>query len=196
MAALLRKPGHGCFAVRVSEVSQMSGPCLGAVSATGADMQPEIQQVLNGFPLELPAGLPPDRWVRQTIDLEPSSRPVHRLMYCLSLSERTELDVTPKLCFRKVFLNPRLPPFGLPIFFVAKEYSFLHIVIDYRALNRLTIRNRMPLSRIDDLFDRVQGSAVVTSLDSTSGYHQIRISEEDRFKSAFRPPLAAVTFEF
>lgn len=69
------------------------------------------------------------------------------------------------------------------------------MVIDYRALNKLTVKNRYPLPRIDDLFDQLHGARYFTSLDAASGFHQIRLREEDRPKTAFRMPFGHYQFK-
>jgi hypothetical protein len=177
------------FVVLVTDTSS-NGPCLASVTPNISthidDLTPAIRKVLQDFkdcfPPELPSRLPPDRGVGHTIPLELGSRPVHRAMYRLSPAERVEVKSTVEALLSK---EPSSSPFGSPILFVAKKDGSLRMVIDYRALNRLTIRNRTPLPRIDDLFDRVQGAAVFTSLDLTSGYHQILITKDDRAKTAF-----------
>jgi hypothetical protein len=153
-----------------------------------------LQDFKDCFPPELPSGLPPDRGVGHTIALEPGSRPVHRAMYRLSPAERVEVKSTVEALLSKGLIEPTSSPFGSPILFVAKKDGSLRMVIDYRALNRLTIRNRTPLPRIDDLFDRVQGATVFTSSDLTSGYHQILITD-DRAKTVFLTPSGSYQFK-
>jgi hypothetical protein len=165
------------------------GLALPSISTHTDDLTLAIRKVLQDFkdcfPPALPSRLPPDRGVGHTIALEPGSRPVHRAMYRLSPAERVELKSTVEALLSKGLIEPSSSPFGSPILFAAKKDGSLRMVIDYRALNRLTIRNRTPLPRIDDLFDRVQGASVFTNLDLTSGYHQILITEDDRAKTAF-----------
>jgi hypothetical protein len=162
-------------------------------------LTPAIRKVLQDFkdcfPPELPSGLQPDRGVEHTIALEPGSRPVHRAMYWLSPAERVEVKFTVEALLSKGLIEPSSSPFGSPILFVAKKDGSLHMVVDYRALNRLTIRNRTPLPCIDDLFDRVQGAAVFTSFDLTSGYHHILITEDDRAKTVFFTPSGSYQFK-
>ena len=95
----------------------------------------------------------------------------------------------------KGWIEPSSSPYGSPILFVKKKDGGLRMVIDYRALNKLTIKNRYPLPRIDDLFDQLAGSYVFSSLDLAQGYHQIRISEEDVPKTAFRVPFGHYQFK-
>ena len=87
-------------------------------------------------------------------------------------------------------------PYGAPVLFVPKPNGRgLRLCVDYRALNSITVKNRCTLPRIDDLLDAVSGSQYFTSLDLTSGYHQILISEEDRPKTAFRTPFGHFQFK-
>ncbi|GKD81777.1 putative reverse transcriptase domain-containing protein, partial [Tanacetum coccineum] len=83
---------------------------------------------------------------------------------------------------------PGLPPArqGAPVLFVKKKDGSFRMFIDYRELNRLTVKNRYPLPRIDDLFDQLQGSRVYSKIDLRSGYHQLIVHEEDIPKTAFR----------
>jgi hypothetical protein len=95
------------------------------------------------------------------------------------------------LAFLKAgILEPSKSPYGAPVLFVPKPNGRgLRLCADYRALNAITVKNRYPIPRIDDLLDAVSGAKFFTSLDLTSGYHQVLISEEDRPKTAFRTPM-------
>ena len=86
----------------------------------------------------------------------------------------------------KGFIRPSVSPWGAPVLFVKKKDGSLRLCIDYRKLNQVTVKNRYPLPRIDDLFDQLQGASVFSKIDLRSGYHQLRIKEEDTSKSAFR----------
>ncbi|GJS40978.1 putative reverse transcriptase domain-containing protein [Tanacetum coccineum] len=84
------------------------------------------------------------------------------------------------------FIRPSTSPWGAPVLFVKKKDGSFRMCIDYRELNKLTIKNRYPLPRIDDLFDQLQGSSVYSKIDLRSGYHQLRVTEGDIPKTAFR----------
>ncbi|GKA49662.1 putative reverse transcriptase domain-containing protein [Tanacetum coccineum] len=86
----------------------------------------------------------------------------------------------------KGFIRPKYSPWGAPVLFVKKKDGSFRMCIDYRELNKLTVKNRYPLPRIDDLFDQLQGSSVYSKIDLRSGYHQLRVREEDIPKIAFR----------
>ena len=86
----------------------------------------------------------------------------------------------------KGFVKPSTSPWGAPILFVKKKYESLRLCIDYRELNKVTIRNQYPLPRIDDLFDQLQGARVFSKIDLRSGYHQLKIRSKDVPKTAFK----------
>ena len=86
----------------------------------------------------------------------------------------------------KGFIRPSVSPWGAPVLFVKKKDGSLRLCIDYRKLNQVTVKNRYPLPRIDDLLDQLQGASVFSKIDLCSGYHQLRIKEEDTSKSAFQ----------
>ncbi|KAH0987768.1 hypothetical protein GBA52_014945 [Prunus armeniaca] len=86
----------------------------------------------------------------------------------------------------KGFIRPSFSPWGAPVLFVKKKDGTMRLCIDYRQLNKVTVRNKYPLPRIDDLFDQLKGAKVFPKIDLRSGYHQLRIREEDVPKTAFR----------
>ncbi|KAJ9524507.1 hypothetical protein QJQ45_019534 [Haematococcus lacustris] len=137
---------------------------------------------------DMPAGLPPDRGVGHTSRLEPGHAPPYQRARRYSLKEMDEMRKQVAELLAKMLIEPSSSPYGAPVLFVQKRDGTLRMCIDFRALNKLTVRDRYPLPRIDDLFDRVQGKTVFSSLDLQSGYHQIRITPEDVPKTAFVTP--------
>ena len=121
-----------------------------------------------------------------TLPLEESHKPPFRPIYRLSYLEIEEAKRQITKYTHKGWIEPSSSPYGSPILFVKKKNGGLRMVIDYRALNKLTIKNRYPLPRIDDLFDQLAGSRVFSSLELAQDYHQIQILEEDIPKTAFR----------
>ncbi|KAL4027931.1 hypothetical protein IC575_011121 [Cucumis melo] len=86
----------------------------------------------------------------------------------------------------KGFIRPSVSPWGAPVLFVKKKDGSMRLCIDYMELNKVTVKNRYPLPRINDLFDQLQGATVFSKIDLRSGYHQLRIKDEDIPKTAFR----------
>ncbi|GJW10627.1 putative reverse transcriptase domain-containing protein [Tanacetum coccineum] len=150
---------------------------------------PIVQDFPEVFPEDLP-GLPPTRQVEFQIDLVPGAAPVARAPYRLAPSEMKELSEQLKELSDKGFIRPSSSPWGAPVLFVKKKDGSFRMCIDYRELNKLTVKNRYPLPRIDDLFDQLQGSSVYSKIDLRSGYHQLRVREEDILKTAFRTRMA------
>ncbi|GJY65239.1 putative reverse transcriptase domain-containing protein [Tanacetum coccineum] len=127
------------------------------------------------FPEDLP-GVPPTGQVEFQIDLVPGAAPVARAPYRLAPSEMKELSDQLQELSDKGFIRISSSPWGAPVLFVRKKDGSFRMCIDYRELNKLTVKNRYPLLRIDDLFDQLQGSSVYSKIDLRSGYHQLRSS--------------------
>ncbi|GJU22264.1 putative reverse transcriptase domain-containing protein [Tanacetum coccineum] len=137
------------------------------------------------FPDEL-SGLPPNQEIEFRIELVPGAIPVAKSPYRLAPFEMEELSVQLKELQDKGFIRPSSSPWGAPVLFVKKKGGSFRMCIDYRELNKLTIKNCYPLPRIDDLFDQLQGSQYFSKIDLRSGYHQLRVHEDDIPKTAFR----------
>ncbi|GJY34670.1 putative reverse transcriptase domain-containing protein [Tanacetum coccineum] len=155
---------------------------------------PIVKNFPEVFPEDLP-GLPPTRQVEFHIDLVPGAAPVARAPYRLAPSEMKELADQLQELSDKGFIRPSSSPWGAPVLFVKKKDGSLRMCIDYRELNKLTVKNRYPLPRIDDLFDQLQGSSVYSKIDLRSGYHQLRVREEDISKTAFRTRYGHYEFQ-
>ncbi|GJV25252.1 putative reverse transcriptase domain-containing protein [Tanacetum coccineum] len=132
------------------------------------------------------SGLPPTRQVEFQIDLIPGVAPVAWAPYRLAPSEMKELSEQLKELSDKGFIRPSFSPWGAPVLFVKNKDGSFQTCIDYREQNKLTVKNRYPLLRVDDLFDQLQGSSVYSKIYLRSGYHQLRVREEDIPKTAFR----------
>ncbi|GJY63981.1 reverse transcriptase domain-containing protein [Tanacetum coccineum] len=146
-------------------------------------------RVVRNFPEVFPddlLGLPLVREIEFHIDLIPGASPVVRSPYRLAPLEMLELSNQLKELQEKGFIRPSHSPWGAPVLFVKKKDGSIRMCIDYRELNKLTIKNRYPLPRIDDLFDQLQGACCFSKIDLRSGYHQLRVREEDIPKTAFR----------
>ncbi|GKE15262.1 putative nucleotidyltransferase, ribonuclease H, partial [Tanacetum coccineum] len=149
----------------------------------------ETRTVIREFPSvfrEDLSSLPPSREVEFRIDLIPGVMLVAKSPYRLEPTEMQELSNQLKELQDKCFIRPSSSPWGAPVLFVKKKDGSFHMCIDYRELNKLTIKNRYPLPRIDDLFDQLQGSRYFLKIDLRYGYHQLRVREEDIPKTAFR----------
>ncbi|KAJ9519141.1 hypothetical protein QJQ45_007703 [Haematococcus lacustris] len=140
-------------------------------------------------------GLPPERAVGHSIPLQPDGKPPARPSYRMSKPEQDELRKQITDLLAKGLIEPSSSPYAAPVLFVQKKSGELRMCIDYRQLNKITIRDQYPLPRIDDLFDQLAGKTVFSSLDLQAGYHQIRIPAEDVPKTAFRTPMGHYQFK-
>uniref|UniRef100_A0A2N9GWU7 RNA-directed DNA polymerase n=1 Tax=Fagus sylvatica TaxID=28930 RepID=A0A2N9GWU7_FAGSY len=112
--------------------------------------------------------------------------PISKAPYRMAPAELKELKGQLEELLDKGFIRPSASPWGAPVLFVKKKDGSMRLCIDYRELNRVTIKNKYPLPRIDDLFDQLQGAQVFSKIDLRSGYHQLKIKSEDIPKTAFR----------
>ncbi|GJT16383.1 putative reverse transcriptase domain-containing protein [Tanacetum coccineum] len=129
---------------------------------------PIVQDFLEVFPEDLP-GIPPTRQVKFQIDLIPGAAPIAQAPYRLAPSEMKELLEQLHELSNKGFISSSSLPWGAPILFVKKKDGSFRMCIDYLELNKLTVKNRYPLPRIDDLFDQLQGSSIYSKIDLRSG---------------------------
>nr|GEZ54306.1 putative reverse transcriptase domain-containing protein [Tanacetum cinerariifolium] len=155
---------------------------------------PIVRDFPEVFPEDL-SGLSPTRQMVFQIDLIPSAAPVARAPYRLAPPEMKELSEQLKELSDKGFIRPSSSPWGAPVLVVKKKDGSLQMCIDNQELNKLTVKNRYPLPRIDDLFDQLQGSSVYSKIDLRSGYHQLRVREEDVLKTAFRTRFGHYEFQ-
>ncbi|GJU61061.1 putative reverse transcriptase domain-containing protein [Tanacetum coccineum] len=154
---------------------------------------PIVRDFPKVFPEDLP-GIPPTRQVEFQIDLIPGAAPVARAPYRLAPSEMKELSDQLQELSKKGFIRPSSSPWGAPVLFFKKKDGSFQMCIDYQELNKLTVKNRYPLPRIDDLFDQVQGSSVYSKINLRSGYH-LRFRKEDILKTAFRTRYGHYEFQ-
>ncbi|KAL4026723.1 hypothetical protein IC575_015162 [Cucumis melo] len=147
--------------------------------------EPVVREYPDVFPDELPGLLPP-REVDFAIELESGTAPISRAPYRMAPAELKELKVQLQELLDKGFIRPSVSPWGAPVLFVKKKDGSMRLCIDYRELNKVTVKNRYPLPRIDDLFDQLQGATVFSKIDLRSGYHQLRIRDGDIPKTTFR----------
>ena len=135
-------------------------------------------------------GLPPDREIEFSIELLPSTGPLFKgplfkAPYRMAPTELRELKLQLQNMLDKGFVRPSVSPWGAPVLFVKKKDGSLRLCIDYRELNKVTVKNKYPLPRIDDLFEPLQGASIFLKIDLCSGYHQLKVKKDDLLKIAF-----------
>jgi len=145
-----------------------------------------LNEYRDVFPDDLPKRLPPKRFIEHKINLEPGSTPTFRHHHRLSPQDMDELKIHLKDLLDHGFIREAHSPYGAPVLFAKKQGDTKRrLCIDYRDLNRITIKDRYPLPRVDELLDRLHGAKYFSKLDLRSGYHQVRIANEDIQKTAF-----------
>lgn len=146
---------------------------------------PVVSDFPELFPDDVP-GLPPVRDIKFTIDLVLGIGPISIAPYRMSPAELAELKAQLEELLTKQFVRPSVSPWEAPVLLVKKKDGSSRLCVDYRQLNKVTIKNKYPLPRFDDLMDQLQGAAVFSKIDLRSGYHQIRVKVEDIPKTTFR----------
>lgn len=166
--------------------------------SSGPSNTSAIQDVLSEFaevmPDQLPAVLPPRRHVDHRIELESGARPPAKAPYRLSAPEMEELRKQLAELAEAGYLRPSRSPYAAPVLFQRKKDGSLRMCVDYRALNKLTIKNKYPLPLIADSFDRLVDARVFTKLDLRQGYYQIRIAPGDEEKTAITTRYGSYEF--
>ena len=153
-----------------------------------------VKQKYMDLGQEIPAGPPPDRGIDHVIKLIDGAKPQYRRSFRLSPAEYEEMKRQITEFLAKGWIVPSNSPWGSPLLFVPKKDGGLRMVIDYRAVNKLTVRNAYPLPNIADLHDRLHGAAWFTALDLASGYYQFRLNQEDQPLTALTTPLGLFQF--
>lgn len=146
---------------------------------------PVVDEFIDVF-LDDIVALPPEREIEFSIDLVRGTGPISRAPYRMSPLELKELKSQLEELITKQFIRPSASPWGAPVLLVKKKDGSIRLCVDYRQLNKITIKNNYPLPRIDDLLDQLRGASVFSKIDLRSGYHQIRIKAKDIPKTAFR----------
>ncbi|MCO5608595.1 hypothetical protein L7F22_062808 [Adiantum nelumboides] len=168
----------------------LNGVDVTQVNENGMQVDLELSNFLNQFQDvfidDIPGELPPKRGDDDhMIELIPGSSPPNKPPYRVSQAQQEEIMRQVNELVEKGMVRPSSSPFCSPVLLVQKKDGTYRMCVDYRALNRITIKNRFPVPRVEDLFDKLQGSTYFSRIDLKSGYHQIRIVDEDIVKTAF-----------
>ncbi|GJS92017.1 putative reverse transcriptase domain-containing protein [Tanacetum coccineum] len=168
---------HGCEGFLVSNKdTSLDGPRL--------ESHLVVQNFPDVFPDELP-GLPPKREVEFTIELIPGAQPISKAPYKMAPVELKKLKDKLQELLKRGFIRPSVSSWGAPVLFVKKKDSSIRLCVNYKELNHITVRNKYPLPRIDDLFDQLQGVKFFSKIGQRSSDHQLRVKEQDVSKTAF-----------
>ena len=137
---------------------------------------PTVCDFPDVFPEQLP-GLPPECDVEFTIEVMPGTAPVFMQPYRMAPTELKELKVRLQDLLDKGFIRPSVSPWGAPVLFVKKKDGTLRLCVDYRQLNKVTVKNKYPFPHIDDLFDQLKGTGVFSKIDLRLGYYQLKVKD-------------------
>ncbi|CAI7867540.1 unnamed protein product [Closterium sp. NIES-53] len=163
-------------------------------AAVPPDLAELIRQYPNIFPNDLPPGLPPERPEDHKIQLEPGAQPTVRTQWRLTQPELEDLRSQIDALLEKGFIRASTSPFAALILFTPKKDGGLRMCIEYRALNRVTIKSRYPIPCTDDLLDQLREARYFSKIDLRGGCHQIRVFADDCHKTAFRTRYGSYEF--
>ena len=150
-------------------------------------LEPKDIPIVREFPevfQEVPS-LPPDQEIEFAIELVPGTAQISKAPYRMAPAEVAEFKKQLQELLDKGLVQPSVSLWGAPVLFVRKKDGSIRLCVDYRELNCVTVKNKYPLPRIDDLFDQLAGTTVFSKIDLRSRYHQLKIKREDVPKTAF-----------
>jgi hypothetical protein len=165
------------LANQISVLNQVKGASLDDIRI--------VWEFWDVFPKELP-GMPPRRDIEFLIELLPGIPPISMGPYRMPMSGLVELKKQIAELQAKGFSRPNSSPWGALVLFVEKKEGTQQTCVDYHSLNEVTIKNKYPLPRIENLFNQMKGASIFSKIDLRLGYHQLRIQESDIPKTAFR----------
>jgi hypothetical protein len=145
-------------------------------------------RIVSEFPDVFSKGLPsmpPDCKIEFVIELVPGTAPIFKRPYRMAANQLAELKEQLQELLDKGYILPSASPWGAPVIFVPKKDGTQRMCIDYLSLNEVSIKNKYPLPRIDDLFDQLKGARIFSKIDLRSGYRQLKIRATDIPKIAF-----------
>ncbi|KAJ4812719.1 polyprotein [Rhynchospora pubera] len=158
------------------------------IVSTQVEIHPQLQPIMAKFNhvFQEPVQLPPQRSIDHKIPLLPDSKPISIRPYRYSYFQKLEIERIIEELISQSFIRQSSSPYSSPVLLVKKKDNSWRLCIDYRQLNAMTVKNKYPIPIIDDLLDELKGAVYFSKIDLRSGYHQIRMKEEDVFKTAFR----------
>ncbi|WVZ58282.1 hypothetical protein U9M48_008565 [Paspalum notatum var. saurae] len=145
-------------------------------------------RVVSEFPDVFPdslLGMLPERNIEFSIELVPGTAPIYKKAYRTAGVKLLEVKKQIDKLLEKGFIRKSTSPWASPVLLTEKKDGSLRMCVDYRGLNAVTVKNKYPLPRIEDLFDQLKGACVFSKIDLWSGYHQLRIRPSDIPKTAF-----------
>lgn len=174
--------------LKTGAVSQVVQLCSIAEESLETELPPTISAVLKEFQeqFKAPSGLPPHRSFDHSIPLLSGSKPVNVKPYRYAPKQKDEIERQVKEMLLQGIIKPSSSPFASPVLLVKKKDGTWRFCVDYRGLNDITVKNKYPMLVVDELLDELSGAQWFTKLDLRSGYHQIRLVQQDEHKTTFK----------
>ncbi|CAF3028738.1 unnamed protein product [Rotaria sp. Silwood2] len=182
-----------CRKVYLVTIKQTPNCYINTTSSIDTKIDQLLEEFNDIFPDDL-SELPPKRDIDHEIKIFDNITPPSQQPYRMSQPELAELKRQLEILLEKGFIRVSKSPYAAPVLFAKKKDGTLRMCVDYRALNKLTIKNKYPIPRIDEMLDQLNGAKIFSRLDLKAGYHQIRIKDDDIEKTAFRTRYGS--FEF
>ncbi|XP_074271624.1 uncharacterized protein LOC141595557 [Silene latifolia] len=195
---MIETAAHLCF-LKINTIASEGSNilcCSNGVRSMG-DYPPELRQLLQGYKdiFEEPTTLPPQRGVYDhRIPLMTDAQPVNIRPYRYPLKQRDTIERLVQEMMDQGIIQPSCSPFASPVVLVGKKDGTWRLCVDYRELNKRTVKDKFPIPVVDELIDELAGSRVFTKLDLRAGYHQLRVYEGDVFKTAFKTHVGHYEF--